>query len=100
MRMILAAAASTLIAACTTVQAGHDTGDAPPWQAGQCDAPAVQDHVGRQASAERGQAILAASGARILRWGPPNAMWTMDYRTDRVNVRYDEAMTITEVTCG
>ena len=35
-----------------------------------------------------------------LRWGPPNAAWTMDYRQDRVNVRYDERMKIVEITCG
>ena len=40
------------------------------------------------------------SGAEVLRWGPPNSAWTMDYRTDRVNVRYDEARQITEITCG
>ena len=47
-----------------------------------------------------GKAILAESGAEVLRWGPPNSAWTMDYREDRVNVRYDDEMKITEITCG
>jgi hypothetical protein len=47
-----------------------------------------------------GTAILQESGAKLLRWGPPNSVWTMDYREDRVNIRYDENMTITYVTCG
>jgi hypothetical protein len=67
---------------------------------GTCDAGAVQSYVGQQASGETGAAILSASKARALRWGPPNSAWTMDYREDRVNVRYDAGMTITAITCG
>ena len=67
---------------------------------GPCDASAVQTYVGQQATGGIGEAILAASRAKMLRWGPPNSMWTMDYREDRVNVRYDERMMITAVTCG
>lgn len=100
MRMILTMSTSALLAACTTVGDGDDTREDPPLLPQQCDATAVQQHIGEQASEERGEAILAGSGARTLRWGPPGAMWTMDYRTDRVNVRYDEAMAITEITCG
>nr|WP_298898998.1 I78 family peptidase inhibitor [uncultured Altererythrobacter sp.] len=67
---------------------------------GTCDASPAQYHVGHDATAEMGTAILNESGARTLRWGPPNTAWTMDYREDRVNVRYDEKMKITEVSCG
>ena len=65
-----------------------------------CNAAAAQSHVGKAASAQTGTAILADSGARSLRWGPPGGAWTMDYREDRVNVRYDSQMAITEITCG
>ncbi len=47
-----------------------------------------------------GAAILKDSGATTLRWGPPNSVWTMEYRADRVNVKYDENSKITEITCG
>jgi len=67
---------------------------------GTCDAGAVQTYVGQQASGDVGTAILAGSKARALRWGPPNSAWTMDYREDRVNVRYDAGMAITAITCG
>ncbi|AWW75736.1 hypothetical protein CD351_14990 [Erythrobacter sp. KY5] len=70
----------------------------PP--AGNCDASAVQDYLGQIANQQNGAAILAASKARVLRWGPPDSAWTMDYRDDRVNVRYDANMEITAVTCG
>ncbi|MDC8755335.1 I78 family peptidase inhibitor [Erythrobacter sp. sf7] len=65
-----------------------------------CDAGTVQSYVGSKADATIGAAILTESGARTLRWGPPNAAWTMDYRQDRVNVQYDAAMTIEQITCG
>ncbi|WP_232367400.1 I78 family peptidase inhibitor [Altererythrobacter lutimaris] len=65
-----------------------------------CAADGVQSYVGQNADRETGMEILKASGARILRWGAPNSAWTMDYREDRVNVRYDRAMTITDITCG
>jgi len=65
-----------------------------------CNADKAQYHVGRDATQAMGEAILKDSGARTLRWGPPNGAWTMDYRQDRVNVRYDETMKITGVTCG
>jgi hypothetical protein len=47
-----------------------------------------------------GAAILTASGARTLRWGPPNSAWTLDFREDRVNVQYDERLIIERITCG
>ncbi|MEE1876630.1 I78 family peptidase inhibitor [Altererythrobacter litoralis] len=90
-RSILPAIFVTL-AACTTPGAGSS--------AGICNAEAAQGHVGHDASAAMGAAILRDSGAGTLRWGPPNSAWTMDYREDRVNVRYDQAMKITEITCG
>jgi hypothetical protein len=65
-----------------------------------CNAAPAQYHVGRDATQSMGEAILKDSGARTLRWGPPNAAWTMDLRQDRVNVRYDEKMKIVEITCG
>ena len=65
-----------------------------------CDAKAVQSHLGHQANQEMGEAILKGSGAASLRWGAPDSAWTMDYRQDRVNVRYDQAMKITAITCG
>ena len=65
-----------------------------------CNAAPAQYHVGHDATQSMGQAILKDSGAASLRWGAPNSAWTMDYREDRVNVRYDSKMKITEITCG
>ena len=65
-----------------------------------CDASELQEHIGHTATAESGAKLLELSGARTLRWGPPDSAWTMDYRPDRLNVRYDRDMKITTITCG
>ncbi len=102
MRTAIIAVLALPLAACAgnVGPADPDTGAPPPSLDGSCDAEAAQYHVGHDATAEMGSAILKDSGAATLRWGPPNSAWTMDYRTDRVNVRYDEAQVITEITCG
>lgn len=95
---LIAITAVTLLAGCVTVERPA----AAPGYAGDgmCQADAASSLVGQKASSETGDRALALTGARSLRWGPPGAVWTMDYRQDRVNVRYDDAMAITEVTCG
>ena len=60
-----------------------------------CGASDLQGLVG-QPVADQDFAAFGAS-QRIMQDGSP---MTMDYRADRVNVRYDEAMKITEITCG
>lgn len=87
-----------MLAGCVTVEAPDPI---PPQPAAPvCRAEAVQDRIGQPATAEAGAELLRLSGARSLRWGPPDSMWTMDYRPDRLNVRYDRAMRITEIGCG
>ncbi len=86
------------LAGCVTVEA---PGPTSPQSAGPvCKAEVVQDRIGQPATAELGAELLRLSGARSLRWGPPDSMWTMDFRPDRLNVRYDRAMRITEISCG
>lgn len=72
----------------------------PPPAASVCNAAAAQGHIGYNATQAMGEAVLKDAGARTLRWGPPGAAWTRDYRQDRVNVSYGADMTITEITCG
>ena len=95
-RMVMLAAAAGLSGCATT----GDDAPAAKTAALTCDAAPAQYHIGHDATQAMGAAILKDAGARTLRWGPPNGAWTMDYREDRVNVRYDEAMKITDITCG
>ena len=97
-RTALFAGAALPLAACATTSGADDL---PAARAeGSCNAAAAQGHIGHTASQGMGAAILKDSVAQSLRWGPPESVWTMDYRPDRVNVRYDRDMKITEVTCG
>jgi hypothetical protein len=95
---LMATAAIMLSTGCVTV----DAPDATPREVGSgpCKADAASALIGQTASSETGARALALTGARTLRWGPPRSVWTMDFREDRVNVRYDDAMRITEVSCG
>lgn len=83
------------LAACATTPGP----DSEP-TSGACTAEPARTYIGQRADAASGAAIQRATGAATLRWGPPDSAWTMDYRANRVNVRYDRTMTITEVTCG
>lgn len=98
-RLIVPLVAAAGLAGCATADTGAAT-EPGGGEAMTCNAAAAQSQVGKVASAETGTAILRDSSARSLRWGPPRGAWTMDYRQDRVNVRYDEQMNIVEITCG
>ena len=100
MRILTLGLMAVPLAACATTPAPDAPADQPPPMAGACNADAAQSHVGSTVSAAIGATIQKESGARSLRWGPPNSAWTMDYREDRLNVRYDDEMKITEITCG
>lgn len=96
----IAIAAALPLAACASSEAPPESTPPPPTAEMTCKADAVQSYVGQTATPDLGGAILTASGARTLRWGPPRSAMTMDYRVDRVNIMYDDAYKITQVTCG
>ncbi|MCK0127399.1 I78 family peptidase inhibitor [Erythrobacter sp. F6033] len=105
MRIALAFAMSLCLAACTGSYSAPETSVDPAEPIKRplgmtCDASFAQHHVGEKVTQELGLVIREETGAKSLRWGPPNSAWTMDYSETRVNVRYDETMTITAITCG
>jgi hypothetical protein len=65
-----------------------------------CRNEALSGFVGQTASAAVGSAMLAQSGARVLRWVGFGQMVTMDYRGDRITVYLDSANRITRASCG
>ncbi len=98
MRPILTAALLLPLAACA-----HAPGQPPappPAAEGACSNDGLERFIGQQASSETGAALLQASHARTLRWGPPDSAMTMDFRPDRLTVSYDRTMTITSARCG
>ncbi len=97
MRLIIAIALATVpLAGCAS--GGPGSTPAPP-QA-QCDNGKLDGFIGQKASAELGARMLAASGAKTLRWGPPRSAMTMDFRPDRLTVAYDDGLTIISARCG
>lgn len=96
---MLAIAAALPLAACSSSEAPVESTPPPPAEM-TCKADAVQSYIGHKATPEAGVTLLKLSGARTLRWGPPRSAMTMDYRQDRLNVMYDDAYVITQITCG
>ncbi|MGV3480992.1 MAG: I78 family peptidase inhibitor [Sphingobium sp.] len=83
-----------LLAGCATVPAETAAGG------GECRNDGLATYVGRTVSAELGAELLKTSGARTLRWGPPDSAMTMDFRVDRLTVSYDRDSKIISVSCG
>lgn len=85
--------------------AGCASATLPPVQergggGGMCRQDGLERFVGQIASTELGTRMLAASGARLLRWVPPDTAVTMDYSPQRLTVSYDMAMRIERLSCG
>lgn len=101
--MRLGAALLTIaMTACTTPTAGAGT-DLPIPERGTgkgCDAGKAQGLIGRAASDALGAEAMRLSGAGVLRWIPPGAMVTMDYRSDRLNIHLGAKNEILTIACG
>lgn len=88
---------ATLLAACATAPAGTPVHGVTPGH--QCQSDGTAQFIGKLATSETGAAILRASHAAVLRWAPPGAMLTMDFREDRVTVRTGPDNRITDIKC-
>jgi hypothetical protein len=95
LRLMLAVAAVTGLSACAaTVEPPADPA------ADSCRREPGQRFVGQRATAELGAEMLRATGAREIRWVPPDTAVTMDYKFGRLTVGYDPSMIVTSVSCG
>lgn len=72
----------------------------PPDLADNCRAEAAQAYIGRTATATLGGELLRVTSSRELRWIAPGMAVTMDYRTGRLTVSYDQSMRIATISCG
>lgn len=84
-----------LLAGCATVPAESGNGGGK-----MCVNDELAAFVGRTVSAELGAELLKTSGAKTLRWGPPDSAMTMDFRPDRLTVSYDRDNKVTSASCG
>ena len=89
------------LAACATAQPDPlivppaDSADA----AATCRRDALAAFTGQPRSAALGTQILAATGAKDIRWVEPGMMVTMDFRADRVTVYLDAANRVERAAC-
>jgi hypothetical protein len=101
MRKLISTAASLLALAAMSPPAAAQTiplrGDTPGHS---CRIAGTQRFIGKFATKMMGAAIKDVSRAAVLRWAPPGAMLTMDFRADRVNVYVDARKVITKINCG
>lgn len=67
---------------------------------GECDAAPAQRYLGQKADSTVVQAALTATRAKQVRVIKPDMMVTMDFRSDRLNVRVDDDGKIIAITCG
>ncbi len=67
---------------------------------GTCRNEALPAFVGQPATPALGTQMLAASGARKLRWVARGMLVTMDYRDDRLTVHLDGANNVESARCG
>lgn len=89
-----AALLAAALTGCATPQPGS------PAPGAVCSNSALDQFVGKLATADLGAQILGVSGAKNLQWIPPGTMVTMDYREDRVRVTLDEQNKVQKVSCG
>ena len=90
-------AAVLIPAACATAPAQRDTA---ALAGGICRNDDLAGFVGQPRSAALEKQLLAISGARVIRWGTPEMMITMDHREDRLTVRLGTDGRIGSLSCG
>lgn len=66
----------------------------------ECSADSAQYAVGQKTNVALAIELMKKTGSRTLRWIPPRTAVTMDFRSDRLNVAYDDDMAITQISCG
>jgi hypothetical protein len=90
--------APMLLTACSTAPAAAPPhGETPGYV---CHDNGLDRFVGRAATSELGGEMLAAAGARTIRWVRFGAMITMEFSASRLTVRLDQQGRVASATCG
>jgi hypothetical protein len=65
-----------------------------------CRSEGLDRFVGQTRSSQLEAQLLAASGARVVRWVTPEMIITMEHREDRLTVRLGTDGRIGSLNCG
>jgi hypothetical protein len=85
------------LSACSTVPPGSPAMGEP---SAICRNQGLAAFVGQPATQELGERMLAATGARHLRWVAHGMMVTMDFSPERLTVFLDAANRVERASCG
>ena len=97
MRALVSVLVMAPLASCTIAQSDATAVNTP---GGTCRQPPLAQFIGQSSSQELGARILAASGARVIRWVPKGGVVTMDFQADRVTISLDESNRVETANCG
>jgi hypothetical protein len=89
-----------LLAGCSSPDGARTTGAQPVNSDGTCNAEAVQNMLGKTATAEQVEQARLHSGAQSVRVLAPGDAVTLDYNSRRLNIDIDEAEVIERINCG
>ena len=84
------------LAACTIAQSEPVS----PLPEGPCRNEPLGEFVGQPASQQLGAQMMAASGARTIRWVPEGGVITMDFSPARLTVQLDGSNRVETARCG
>ncbi|HVJ71406.1 MAG TPA: I78 family peptidase inhibitor [Sphingomicrobium sp.] len=96
MHLFLAGAAAIALTACTIAESDP----VPGLPEGNCRSEALGKFIGKPAGQDLGARMLAASGAKIIRWVPKGGMVTMDFSPNRLTVQLDANNRVETANCG
>ncbi|MEP3226472.1 MAG: I78 family peptidase inhibitor [Parasphingorhabdus sp.] len=99
-QILSTASASAFLLACTTAASEPNIPERGVTDGYLCNSDGLKIMVGQEADDRLGEKALRQSGAKRLRWIPPNTMVTQDFRQDRLNIAYDDKMIVTRINCG
>lgn len=91
---------AVMLAACQPQASEPGDSGAAPEAADLCGASKISFFVGKDDGAANRAGIVAATMTDNIRWLTPDMAVTMDYRSDRLNVRIDEQGKYTGFDCG
>jgi hypothetical protein len=84
------------LAACTIAQSEPTN----PLPEGPCRNEPLAQFIGQPASQQLGAQMMAASGARTIRWVPKGGVITMDFSPARLTVQLDGSNRVETARCG
>lgn len=99
MRRLVSTLALLPIAACT-VATSDQTASASGEPAGTCRNDNLAQFIGQAANQDLGARMLAASGAKTIRWVPKGGVITMEFNPSRLTVQLDGSNRVESANCG